>query len=68
MWDAKVQKIRFDFTPKCVSGDDVLDVFELSKSFGDKKIFENVSFQIKKGQRVFLLGDNGCGKTTLLKI
>ena len=66
--DAKVQKIRFDFTPKCVSGDDVLDVFELSKSFGDKKIFENVSFQIKKGQRVFLLGDNGCGKTTLLKI
>ncbi len=66
--DAKVQKIRFDFTPKCVSGDDVLDVFELSKSFGDKKIFENVSFQIKKGQRVFLLGDNGCGKTTLLKV
>ena len=66
--DAKVQKIRFDFTPKCVSGDDVLDVFELSKSFGDKKIFENVSFQIKKGQRVFLLGDNGYGKTTLLKI
>lgn len=66
--DAKVQKIRFDFTPKCVSGNDVLDVFELSKSFGDKKIFENVSFQIKKGQRVFLLGDNGCGKTTLLKI
>ncbi len=66
--DAKVQKIRFDFTPKCVSGDDVLDVFELSKSFGDKKIFENVSFQIKKGQRVFLLGDNGCGKTKLLKI
>lgn len=66
--DAMVQKIRFDFTPKCVSGDDVLDIFELSKSFGDKKIFENVSFQIKKGQRVFLLGDNGCGKTTLLKI
>ena len=66
--DAKVQKIRFDFTPKCVSGEDVLDVFELSKSFGDKKIFENVSFQIKRGERVFLLGDNGCGKTTLLKI
>lgn len=66
--DAKVQKIRFDFTPKCVSGEDVLDVFELSKSFGDKKIFENVSFHIKRGERVFLLGDNGCGKTTLLKI
>ena len=66
--DAKVQKIRFDFTPKCVSGEDVLDVFELSKSFGDKKIFENVSFHLKRGERVFLLGDNGCGKTTLLKI
>ncbi|MDE6723612.1 MAG: ABC-F family ATP-binding cassette domain-containing protein, partial [Eubacterium sp.] len=66
--DAKVQKIRFDFTPKCVSGEDVLDVADLSKSFGDKKIFENVSFHVKKGERVFLLGDNGCGKTTLLKI
>lgn len=66
--DAKVQKINFDFTPKCVSGEDVLDVYDLSKSFGDKKIFDNVSFEIKKGQRVFLLGDNGCGKTTLLKI
>lgn len=66
--DAKVKKIRFDFSPKCVSGEDVLDVFELSKSFGDKKIFENVSFNVKKGERLFLLGDNGCGKTTLLKI
>ena len=66
--DAKVQKIRFDFTPKCVSGEDVLDVIDLSKSFGDKKIFENVSFNVRKGERVFLLGDNGCGKTTLLKI
>lgn len=66
--DSKVQKIRFDFTPKCVSGEDVLDVYDLSKSFGDKKIFENVSFNVRKGQRVFLLGDNGCGKTTLLKI
>lgn len=66
--DSKLQKIRFDFTPKCVSGEDVLDVYNLSKSFGDKRIFENVSFSVKKGQRVFLLGDNGCGKTTLLKI
>lgn len=66
--DKKVEKIRFDFTPKCVSGEDVLDVIELKKSFGSNKIFENVSFDVKRGERVFLLGDNGCGKTTLLKI
>ena len=66
--DSKVARIRFDFTPKCVSGDDVLSVSNLKKSFGDKIIFSNTSFEVKKGERVFLLGDNGCGKTTLLKV
>lgn len=66
--DSKVEKIRFDFTPKCVSGEDVLDVIELKKSFNGNTIFENASFNVKRGERVFLLGDNGCGKTTLLKI
>lgn len=66
--DSKVEKIRFDFTPKCVSGEDVLDVIDLKKSFNGSVIFENASFNVKRGERVFLLGDNGCGKTTLLKI
>ncbi len=66
--DSKVARIRFDFTPKCVSGEDVLSVSNLRKSFGDKNIFSNASFEVKKGERVFLLGDNGCGKTTLLKV
>lgn len=66
--DSKVARIRFDFTPRCVTGEEVLNVSDLSKSFGDKKIFENASFGIRRNERVFLLGDNGCGKTTLLKI
>ena len=66
--DSKVARIRCDFTPKCESGEDVLSVSDLKKSFGDKTIFSNTSFEVKKGERVFLLGDNGCGKTTLLKV
>lgn len=66
--DKKLEKIRFDFTPKCVSGEDVLEVDGLKKSFGNHIVFENASFNVKRGERVFLLGGNGCGKTTLLKI
>ncbi len=66
--DSKVARIRFDFTPKFVSGEEVLTVRDLKKSFGDKNVFNHVSFGINRGERVFLLGDNGCGKTTLLKI
>lgn len=66
--DSKVERIRFSFSPKCVNGEDVLTVTDLKKSFGNKEIFANASFNVYKGNRVFLLGDNGCGKTTLLKI
>lgn len=66
--DSKVTRIRFDFTPKCISGEEVLNVNELAKSFGNKSVFKNVTFNIRRNEKVFLLGDNGCGKTTLLKI
>lgn len=65
--DSRVERIRVNFEPKAVSGNDVIMVDGLSKSFGSKRIFSNLKMLVKRGERVFLLGDNGCGKTTLLK-
>ena len=50
------------------SGKDVLTVHNLSKSFEHKKLFWDINFEIKRGERVAIIGDNGTGKTTLLKI
>lgn len=60
--------MRLKLTPYRTSGNDVLNVEGLSKSFGSQKLFENVNFEIKRGEHVAVIGDNGTGKTTLLKI
>ncbi len=49
------------------SGEDVLDVNGLALSFGEHTIFRNVSMEIHRGERIFILGPNGCGKTSLIK-
>lgn len=54
--------------PKYVSGNDVLHCENLSKSFGDLTLFENINFDIKRGEHIAIIGDNGTGKTTILKI
>lgn len=61
-------ELRFTLEPSCVSGNDVLKVEHLSKSYGSLKLFEDVNFEIKRGEHVAIIGDNGTGKTTLLKI
>ncbi len=54
--------------PNVLSGNDVLTVHDLGKSFGPLHLFSHVDFEIKRGERVAIIGDNGTGKTTILKI
>lgn len=61
-------EFHISLEPSCVSGNDVLTVQHLSKSFGALKLFQDISFEIKRGEHVAVIGDNGTGKTTLLKI
>lgn len=60
--------MHFELTPEKTSGNDVLYVDDFSKSFGEKHLFEHISFDIHRGERAAIIGKNGTGKTTLLKI
>ena len=66
MGDAK--ELHFNLEPSCVSGNDVLSVENLSKAYGSHQLFSNVNFEVKRGEHIAVIGDNGTGKTTLLKI
>ena len=66
--DPPLSAMRMKFTPACETGNDVLNVSSLSKAFGSKRLFCNADMQVYKNDRVFVLGTNGCGKTTLLRI
>lgn len=59
--------VKLKFEAASVSGNDVIMIKDLSKSYGEKTLFKDASLNIYKGDRVFLLGENGCGKSTFLK-
>ena len=61
-------EMRLSLEPSVESGNDVLTVTHLSKSFGNNCLFDNLDFDIKRGEKVALIGGNGTGKTTILKI
>ncbi len=66
--ESELETMRMHFEPRCESGNDVLICKNLAKSFDDKQLFKNVDIHIRKGERVFIIGGNGCGKTTLFRV
>ena len=66
--ESELETVRMRFEPKFESGNDVLICRGIEKAFGEKLLFTDVGIHIRKGERVFILGENGCGKTTLFRI
>jgi len=61
-------KMSINLEPQVTSGNDVLSIKNLSKSFGSLQLFQDLNFEIKRGERIAIIGNNGTGKTTILKI
>ena len=66
--DKALKSVNFSFKTDVRTGDEVVNVKDLSKSFPDKKLFSNFNLSVFREDRIFLLGPNGCGKSTFLKI
>lgn len=62
------KKMSLQLTPSHDSGKDVLSIQNFTKCFGEKKLFSDINFEIKRGEKVAIIGKNGTGKTTLLKM
>ncbi|MCR1934291.1 ABC-F family ATP-binding cassette domain-containing protein [Clostridium tepidum] len=66
--DKLPKPVKISFETQIKSGNDILHIENLSKSYGDMTLFTNVEMDIKRGEKIALIGDNGRGKTTLFKI
>ena len=66
--EEETRAICMNFGTSIASGNDVLDVKDLSMGFGSRTLFSNLSFLIKRGERAMIIGPNGCGKSTLIKL
>ena len=62
------RKMHLRFKPKMRGGDEILELRQLAKSYGERVLFEGISLFVRRGQKVAIVGPNGCGKTTLLKV
>ena len=66
--EKEARAIRMKFTSAIASGNDVLNIKKLSMGFGQKKLFDDLDFLVKRGDRLLIIGPNGCGKSTLIKL
>ena len=66
--EKEARAIRMKFTSAIASGNDVLNVKKLTMGFGQKKLFEGLDFLVKRNDRLLIIGPNGCGKSTLIKL